>query len=326
MQTATPVDGLEPALEPELPIVDPHHHLWDKPGARYIGSDFAADIAASGHRVTATVFVEGGVSYDTDAPPPLRPLGETRFAEACAIGSGLAGVCAGIVGYVDLRLGSAAAPVIERHMAATSRFRGIRNSAVWDAHAPLRTAIHPVDRGLLLDSGFRAGFATLGPLGLPFDSWAYFTQADELADLADAFPATTIVSNHVGGLIGTGPYAGRQAEVFDTWRAAMRTLAARPNIVMKIGGLAMERAALLPRDAGWLGSDRLAAAWRPYVETCIEAFGPARCMFESNFPVDRPICDYASLWNAFKKLTAGLSGPERDALFRGTATRTYRLA
>jgi predicted TIM-barrel fold metal-dependent hydrolase len=314
----------EAALEPDLPVVDAHHHLWDKPGRRYLVEDMAAGIAGSGHTIRATVFVEGGAMYDEDAPPPLRPLGETRFAEASARTLGGTAFCAAIIGYVDLRLGDGAAAIIDRHMAASPRLRGLRNSAVWDAWAPLCTAVHPVDQGLLADGRFRAGFRTLAARGLSFDCWGYFTQAQELAGLADAFPHTTIVSNHCGGLLGIGPYAGRQAEIFAAWRAAIRTLAARPNVVMKLGGLAMERTALLPPGDDDPASATLAAAWQPYIGTCIEAFGPQRCMFESNFPVDGAHCSYTALWNAFKRLTAGFSTSERQALFHDTAMRIYR--
>ena len=320
----TDSDSREAAIEPDLPVIDAHHHLWDKPGRRYLAENMAAEVAASGHTVRATIFVEGGAMYDQEAPPELRPLGETRFAEQSARRLGGTRFCAAVIGYVDLRLGERATGLIEQHMAASPRLSGLRNSAVWDAWPQLRTAVHPVDRGLLLDRRFREGFAALDRLGLTFDCWGYFTQARELADLAAAFPATTIISNHCGGLLGIGPYAGRQPEIFLAWREAIRDLARQPNVVMKLGGLAMERTGLLQAGAQNPHSATLAEAWRPYVETCIEAFGPDRCMFESNFPVDGAHCSYTALWNAYKRLTAGFSTSERQALFHDTALRVYR--
>jgi predicted TIM-barrel fold metal-dependent hydrolase len=179
---------------------------------------------------------------------------------------------------------------------------------------------------MLADRRFREGFGCLAPLGLSFDAWLYHPQLPELADLARAFPGTTIVVNHVGGPIRVGPYAGRRDEAFAEWAASVADLARCPNVAMKIGGLGMRLLGFAFRDrAAPPGSAELAELWRPYVERCIESFGAERCMFESNFPVDKAYYGYRACWNAFKRLAAGASDDEKHALFAGTATRTYRL-
>jgi predicted TIM-barrel fold metal-dependent hydrolase len=234
--------------------------------------------------------------------------------------------CAGIVGYADLRLGTAVRSVLEAHQAAGGgRFKGIRQQAQWHEGIGGLARMTPPP-GLLLDAAFREGFAELAPLGLRFDAWLYFTQLDELASLAQASPDTTIVLNHLGAPLGIGPYAGRRNEVFDLWSAGMRTLARDANVAVKLGGLGMPiyGFGFETRETP-ASSTELTEAWRPYVETCIEAFGPARCMFESNFPVDKESCSYRTLWNAFKRIAVAASEAEKDALFQGTARRVYDL-
>ncbi len=322
----------EEIIEPELPIVDPHHHLVDRPeSGRYLLPQLLADLG-SGHNITATVYLEWLSMYRAAGPAELRPVGEIEFANGIAAmaASGTYGgtqVCAGIVGYADLTLGAAVENVLEAMITAGGgRFRGIR----------FITASHPdqmawgsmVTRpeGLLRDKRVREGFACLAPLGLSFDAWMYHTQIGELIDLARAFPETQIVLDHVGGPIGLGRYAGNRDEVFAEWSARIRDLATCPNVHIKLGGLGMRMFGFdlhtreLPPS-----SEELAGAWRPYIETCIAAFGPERAMFESNFPVDKGSCGYAALWNAFKRIAAGCSAAEKAALFAGTATKFYRL-
>ncbi len=320
----------EDVIDPSLPIVDPHHHLWDHPGNRYLLPDLLAD-CASGHRIVATVFVECRAMYRRDGPEALRSLGETEFVNGAAAmsASGAYGptrACAGIVGNVDLRIGDDARRVLETHLAVSGgRLRGIRRGAAWHPDGIKATSANPPP-GLLLDAAFRRGFACLAPLGLSFDIWALHTQLDEVTDLARAFPDTVLVLDHVGGPLGIGRYAGHRGEVLRTWTSSIRELARCPNVQVKLGGLGMH-------TLGWDFHSRasppssleLADAWRPYVQTCIEAFGADRCMFESNFPVDKGSCSYRHLWNAFKRLAAGASDDERTALFSGTATRVYRL-
>ncbi len=321
----------EEVLDPARPIVDPHHHLWDRGGQRYLLDDMTSDIA-SGHNVIATVYVEARSMYRAKGPEAFRPVGEVEFANGAAAmsasgGYGPAAVCAGIVGHVNLLLGDEARPVLEAEISAgQGRFRGIRHSSAWDSDPDVAHmyAIRP--KGLLLDPTFRKGFAHLAPLDLSFDAWLFHPQIGELADLARAFPNTRIILDHCGGPAGTGQYANRREEIFATWKESIREIAICPNVVVKLGGLAM---CLLGYDFHERpmppSSQELAAAWRPYIETCIEAFGPQRAMFESNFPPDKGQCSYQVIFNAFKRIAASLGETEKDALFSGTATSVYRL-
>jgi predicted TIM-barrel fold metal-dependent hydrolase len=322
----------EDIMEPDLPIVDPHHHLVDRPETgRYLLRDLLADIG-SGHNVTHTVYLEWLSMYRAAGPVEMRPVGEVEFANgvaaACASGKyGQTRVSCGIVGYADLSLGAAVEPVLEAMIAAGGgRFRGIR--CISATHPDQRQWGSLVNRpdGMLMDARVREGFARLAPLGLSFDAWMYHTQLPELVDLARAFPHTPIVLDHVGGPIGLGRFEGRRQEVFAEWRARIRDLASCPNVCIKLGGLGMRMFGFdfhtkeMPP-----GSAALAAAWRPYIETCIEAFGPQRAMFESNFPVDKGSCGYQALWNAFKRIAQGYGAADKTALFSGTAMKFYRL-
>ena len=321
----------EKIIDPQRPIVDPHHHLWDRGGQRYLIEEMAADIG-SGHNIVATVYVEARSMYRAGGPEALRPVGEVEFAHGAAAmsasgGYGPAAICAGIVGHVNLLLGEGARAVLEAELAAgQGRFRGIRHSSAWDADADVAGMYATRPKGLLLDTAFRKGFACLAPLGLSFDAWLFHPQITELTDLARAFPDTKIVLDHCGGPIGIGGYANRRDEIFVGWKASIREIAKCPNVVVKLGGLAMR---LLGYDFHQRpmppSSEDAAAAWRPYIETCIEAFGPARCMFESNFPPDKGQCSYQVIFNAFKRIAASYSEPEKAALFSRTAADFYRL-
>ena len=319
----------EEAIEPELPVCDPHHHLWDYPQNRYLVDEFLADIGA-GHHVTASVYVECGQMYRTGGPDALRPVGETEFVERIAsagtLGARTTRVAAGIVAFADLTLGSPVQAALEAHLQASTRLRGIRYASAWDSSDQIRVVHTHPPPGLLLSPVFRKGFACLGSLGLSFDAWAYYPQFPELADLARAFPGITIVLDHMGGPLGIGPYAGRREEVFAAWRRSIGELSRCPNVVVKLGGRAMSMSGFgWHKRAAPPGSIELAAAMAPYFESCIESFGAERCMFESNFPFDRTSCSYTVLWNAFKRLTRAYSQADRSALFHGTATRVYRL-
>ena len=322
---------VEPALDPALPIVDAHHHLWDRPEHRYLLPDLAADIA-TGHKIVATVYVQARSMYRADGPEPMRPVGEVEFANGAAAQSasgiyGPARACAGIVGFADLRLGDAAQPVLEALVAAgNGRLRGIRNTTAAHPDPEIRSNPQPPPEGILMEDGFRRGAVLVGKMGLSLDVWAYHTQLGDVAALARTCPQTSIVVDHCGGPLGIGPFRGKRAEVFTEWRAAMATLAGLPNVTVKLGGLAMRVGGFdfdLQEQAP--SSTQLADAWRPYVDSLIELFGAERCMFESNFPVDKGMCSYAVLWNAFKRLAAGASATEMTALFSGTACRVYRL-
>lgn len=321
----------EPVLEPERIIIDPHHHLWDLPGSRYFAPDLLADLA-TGHRVRATIYMEAHAMYREGGDPLFQPIGEMEFAarsaEEVAAIPGAPEVCAAIIGTIDLNAGDRARAALEAAIeAGRGRFRGIRRASVYHPDPTARGSMLNLPPGMLGSEAFRAGFAHLAPLGLTFDAWMYHSQLDEAADLADAFPDTTIVINHVGGANGLGPYAGRRAEVFAEWSAAMRRLAERPNVMVKLGGLGMRLFGFdLHERPTAPDSETVAAAWRPYIETCIEAFGTQRAMFESNFPVDKASCSYVVLWNAFKRIAAGCSEAEKDDLFAKTAARVYRIA
>ncbi|MFM2150015.1 MAG: hypothetical protein RLZZ187_2321 [Pseudomonadota bacterium] len=323
---------VEDILLPDLPIVDPHHHLWDREGERYLLDDLLAD-TGSGHDIRATIFVQCGAMYRPDGPEELRPLGETEFVNGIAAmaASGWYGAtraCAGIVGCADLTLGEKVGPVLDAQMAAAgARFRGVRNRTAWHPSPEVRSNLITPPPGPLAHPRFIEGARQLAVRGLSLDIWAYQTQLPEVAAIARAVPELTVVVNHCGGPLGVGPYAGRTAERFAAWQRNVLALAELPNTVMKLGGLAMEVAGhdFYLRDQPPTSAE-LEQAWRPVIHTLIEAFGAKRCMFESNFPVDKGMCGYAVLWNAFKRLAAGASEEEREALFSGTATRIYRLA
>jgi len=321
----------EPILDPERPIIDPHHHLWDRHGWRYLLDDLLAD-TNSGHNIVATVFIQARSMYRESGPVELRPVGETEFVNGVAAMSasrtyGKTRVCAGIVGHADLTLGGRVEPVLTAHIrAGGDRFRGIRHITTWDADSSIANPAYTTPQHLMADGRFREGFAVLGRLGLTFDAWLFHPQIDELTGLARAFPATPIVLNHVGGPIGIKAYADQRNEVFAHWAAAIKGLAICKNVYVKLGGLGMRVGGFgfqeLPEPPS---SETLADAWRPYIETCIAAFGPSRAMFESNFPVDKGSYSYAVFWNACKLLTKGASEAEKADLFSGTATRFYRL-
>jgi L-fuconolactonase len=322
----------EEIIEPGLEIVDPHHHLWDREGHRYLLDQLLAD-TGSGHNITQTVFIECGAMYRADGPVEMKPVGETEFVNGAAAMSasgryGKTRLCAGIVGHADLRLGDGVAQVLEAQIAAgDGRFRGIRHSVTWDASDTLSKARTNPPKGQMLDPTWHAGFARLAPLGMTFEAWLYHPQLLELADLARAYPQTTIILNHVGGPIGIGPYKGKEAETFAQWKAGIAELGKCQNVVVKLGGLGMLMGMFDFYDHETPPSSAdLATAYKPYIETCIAAFGADRSMFESNFPPDGASSSYPILWNAFKRLAANYSATEKAMLFGGTAKRVYRLA
>ena len=319
----------EEILEPDLPICDPHHHLWDHPDSRYLLDELLAD-TGSGHNVVSTVFMECMAMYRADGPEALRPVGETEFVNGIAAMSASGGygdgrMCASIVGFVDLTLPEAGA-ALDAHMAASPRFRGIRHASGWDASEAVRNSHTNPTEGLLGDAAFRSGFAELGKRGLTFDAWMYHSQIRELVPLARAFPDQPIVLDHFGGPLGIGPYEGRRAEIFAAWKDDVAELARCENVVAKLGGLVMpiNGFGFHKRDTP-ATSDELVAATRDYYLHMIDCFGADRCMFESNFPVDRQSCSYHVLYNSFKKIAAGCSAAEKAALFHDTAARVYRV-
>jgi len=319
----------EAVLDPDLPIIDTHHHLWQRGDDRYLLHELLADLQ-SGHNVVATVFLQCHAMYRAAGPEEMRPVGETEFVAGIAAmsdsgGYGRTRVAAGIVGYADLTLGERVEPVLEAQIrAGGGRFRGVRHSGNWDADPIIGNGAPGPN--VYRRADFRAGLARLSALGLSLDAWVFHTQHADVIDLARAFPATNIIMGHVGGVLGYGPYAGRRDEVFAAWHASVAELAKCPNVTMKLGGMMM-RAALYDYGAAErpVTSEELAALWRPYIEFCIERFGATRCMFESNFPVEKMGIGWVALWNAFKRIAAGASADERRALFHDTAARVYRI-
>lgn len=321
----------EPIIDPDLPIIDTHHHLWDYPGSRYLFDEVMADLN-TGHNVQATVHVQCGSMYSADTEPDMAPIGETEFVNGIAAtsASGLYGslrVAKAIVGYADFSLGDDVASVLEAHLKASQRFRGVRHMAVYDPD-PLVTREAGISfvPGLLGDSRFRQGFSRLAGHDLSFETWIFHTQIDELADLARAFPDTSIILDHAGTPIRIGPYVGQDDQVHAAWLSAIQRLANHPNVTVKISGLTMPALGFeLAGQPMPPSSEQLAALWRPWVEPCIEAFGSERCMFGSNFPVEKISCSFPVLWNAFKILTNGFSREEINNLFSNTARRIYRI-
>jgi predicted TIM-barrel fold metal-dependent hydrolase len=319
-----------------MPICDPHHHFWDYrlariPYQRYLLHELAADLH-SGHNVRSTVFIEARAMYRADGPEEMRSVGEVEFVQglAAASASGLYGpgrAAAAIVGHANLNLGERIAPVLDALQAASpDRFRGIRHSVLWDPHPEVENTAAHQREGHLASDHFRAGARVLARRGLSFDAWLFFTQLPELADFAKAVPDLTVILNHIGGLLRVGPYANRDNKVLATWRSGIAAVSACPNVTIKLGGIGMPRTGF-----DWharktpIGSAELAASMAPLMTYCIEQFGPNRCMFESNFPVDKVAYSYNVLYNAFKRLSTGYSAAERTAMFHDTAARIYRI-
>lgn len=325
----------EEPIDPGLPIVDAHHHLYDRPNLRYLLDELKADLA-SGHNLVATVFVQAHAMYRDRGPEAMRPVGETEFAkgvaDACAADPECqTQVCAGIVCHADLMLGESVEEVLGEHVRAAGglhrgNLRGVRHIAAWDADQEMLNGAYPTTPNMLDDARFRAGFAKLAKYGLRYDAWLYYHQLYGLAALARSFPHIPIVVDHCGGILGIRAYAGRHAEVFAEWSKALRQLAACDNVAIKLGGLGMPISGLTHSECGRRpDSAELCTAWRPWIETCIEIFGTSRCMFESNYPADRQSHTYGTGWNAMKRLAAGATETERDNLFWRTAARFYGL-
>jgi L-fuconolactonase len=324
----------EEVIEPDIPVIDTHHHLWDRPGNRYLLQEFLNDLA-SGHDVQATVHAECGAMYRASGPDELKPVGETEFINgfAAIFASGNYGAtraCEGMVGFADLLLGDKVKGVLEAHVAAGGgRFRGIRNIAAWHSDETFVRTITIVraPARLLQDDTFQSGFRHLAPLGLLFETYLFHTQLDDVYALAKKFPDTRIVLNFFGGPIKIGPYAGRDADVFAQWHQGIRKLAACPNVYLKLGGLTIHTSGFNYRDAPTPpSSEQLARPWQPYVDASLTAFGASRCFFGTNFPVEKQSCSARVCWNALKRLAASCSSSEKTELFTGTASKVYSLS
>ena len=324
----------EPTLDPALPICDPHHHFWDFrleriPYQRYLLHELVADVTC-GHNVRSTVFIEARAMYRAEGPEDLRPVGEVEFVQglAAASASGLYGPCRAalaIIGHANLTLGERVAAVLEALQAASpNRFRGIRHNVMWDPDPTMDRRAQP---GTLASAAFRAGAQVLARQGLVFETFLYFPQLPELAAFAEALPDLPIILNHLGGLLRIGSYAHQDTEVLAVWRRGLAAVAQCPNVFLKLGGLGMPWSGF-----DWhirhrpIGSEALAQAMAPFLAYGIEQFGPDRCMFESNFPVDKVSFSHHILCNAFKRFSMGYSAAERAALFHDTAVRAYRIS
>ena len=325
----------EDAVDPDRVIVDPHHHLWDDRQwrgilGRYLAPELLEDLTSS-HNVVRAVFVDCMSNYDTDCAEHMKPVGETRFVagEADALDAAGGPTIAGIVGHADLMLQDAVEEVLAAHdTAGGGRFRGIRHATGWDTSDDVHNSHSNPFEHMMGTGEFRAGARRLAAMGFSFDAWLYHPQLPELAALAGAVPELTIVLNHLGGPLRIGPYSRDSDRVRADWRESMRLVAGRANVVLKVGGIGMD----MYYGTGWTnrdappGSEEVAAHWGDDVRFCIDAFGPDRCMFESNFPVDRQTLPYPVLWNALQIMAAGYSDAEQEDLFSGTATRIYRLS
>jgi len=318
----------EEPLEPELPICDPHHHLWldaGHTGWPYTLADFHAD-TGSGHNVLRTVFLECHAEYLSDGPAHLRPVGEVEFIAALAEESAASdgAEIAAIMGHADVSLGDAVEEVVlALDDAGRGRFRGVRYGTAQDDHPPLHRA---GDIASMDDANYLAGVRKVGSLGFTYDAMVYHPQLPELADVARQCPETPIVINHLGLILGTGPYKDRRSEILEFWYPAMAELAACPNTYLKLGGIGMPMMGFRwDKRESPATSDELTEAWAEPMQRAIEMFGPERCMFESNFPVDKRGAGYVVLWNAFKKIATAYSPAEKTDLFHNTAARAYRI-
>jgi predicted TIM-barrel fold metal-dependent hydrolase len=320
----------EEAIDPSRPIVDAHHHLWDFPGDRYLFDDVLADFG-SGHNVVASVYLQAESMHRADGPVPMRPVGETEFINGIAAqsASGMYGktkLCAGIVGTVDIKLGKCVQPVLEAHRrAGGDRFKGIRPVVTWhesDQVRPWEGVPH-----ILLQPAAQEAIRCIATMGMTLDLWVFFTQLDDVVAVCETFPELVVILNHCGGPIGLGPYAADRRAMFAQWRSVIRRMAKFPKLRMKLGGLGMRYMGFdLHSQPVAPSSDALAELWAPYIETCVEAFGAERCMFESNFPVDKWVASYRVLWNAYKKMAGRYSSMQQERLFLRTAAETYRLS
>jgi L-fuconolactonase len=320
----------EEIIEPDRPIIDPHHHIWMQDGNVYLLDELAEDLG-SGHAIEATVFVQASYGYRNQGPHHLRCVGETEQVAQLANEAKRRGmatrVCAGVVGFADMMLGEKVAEVLDAHLSvAPDRIRGMRHSVSRDEHFPDGIVLRPATPKLLAERSYRRGLAKIAEYGLSYDCMMYHQQIPELTDLAHSIPDLSIILDHFGCIIGVGPYLGREDDTFRTWRADMTELAKNQNVTVKLGGMGMiicgptwNQRDLPP------SSQELANAWKPYVETCIDLFGAHRCMFESNFPVDKGMFSYPVLWNAFKRIASGATEDEKSALFHDTAARIYRI-
>jgi predicted TIM-barrel fold metal-dependent hydrolase len=321
----------EPLMVPDMQVVDAHHHLWDRSASRYLGPELLDDLDTV-PAVAATVYVQCRSEYLAEGPEELKPAGEVRFAKTVAESVEAERpegpkICRAIVAGADLMLGSEVGRVLDvLDESSGDRLRGVRNQTAWHSDSRVTSSPFPPAPDQLLQKSFQEGARRLASRGLSLDVWAYHSQLEQVITLARACPETTIVVDHLGGPLGVGPYLNARKEVFDRWSRSITALAEHPNVFMKISGAGMRVFGFgFDRRTTPPGSDELAQAMSPYASHCLDRFGPERCMFASNFPVDKGMFSYRVLWNAFSKTAAALSPAEQRHLFHGTADSVYRL-
>jgi predicted TIM-barrel fold metal-dependent hydrolase len=319
--------GKETPVAPDIDIVDSHMHLWDFSNPAYYADSYIRDARAAG--ISASIYVDCTMSYHEAGPPELEPVGEVQFACEQANSSVLdVRVAAGIIGWADLTLGDAVAPVLEAlENAGGGNFRGVRTRATYDSDPAAGYGAMGVGSGLLLRDDFRQGVAQLHARDYVLDLYAFHTQLHEVADFARAFPDLPIILNHIGGPLGIGRYADMRDQVFADWTQGMADVASCPNVSVKIGGFAISRIAIVPMQKRELpfSSTEIAAFCKPWVDHCFEAFGARRCMFGSNFPVDKAVLPLLTLVNAMKHLTGHLPYSDRQHFFASNARRIYKI-
>ena len=324
----------EEIIEPDIAICDPHHHFWDKRTERdyprYQLDELLADIT-SGHNVRSTVFIEARSMYNANLPADKSSIGEVEYVQgiSAASASGIYGesrMAASIIGNANLNLGEGVRPILESLSSASNRFKGIRHSVTWDPHPEVEnTALHKYE-GQLISDKFQAGAKVLADMKMTFEAWLYFHQLPQLVEFAKSVPNLTIILNHIGGLVMDGPYENKREEVIKIWKDGIAEIAECPNVVVKLGGIGMPRTGFdwHERDNP-IGSEELASSIAPYFNYCIDHFGTGRCMFESNFPVDKVSFSYQVLYNAFKRFSQGFSESERAAMFHDNAVAIYKV-
>lgn len=318
----------EEIIDPDRDIVDPHHHLWAwQSMSPYLLEELWAD-TSSGHAVSQTVYMECGWAYHKDGPDHLKVVGETAFVADVAkeaSGSPEKAQIAGIISHADLRSPDLSETLDAHEQAGKGLFRGIRQAGARDFDDAL-TIPGRAPENLYADEAFLRGMTELGKRGLTYDTWQYHHQLPALIALARAIPDTTIILDHLSTPLGVGGYEGKRDAIFARWKDDMAELAQCPNMHLKLGGFAMP-------DNGWgylaqdtpPNSDQMLKDQGPWYTHALDLFGADRCMFESNFPVDRASVSYPVLWNFFKKLVADRPEEEKNLLFSDTARRVYRL-
>lgn len=319
----------EEIIDPDRRIIDSHHHLW-RTGLVYQVDDLWRD-TESGHNIVKTVFVDCEAEYRPDGPEHLKCLGETEFvveqARLSEAGTDGQAIIAAIVSRANLDMGDAVGDVLDQHIEiGQGLFRGVRLAAARDPNPEMLSFPAQAQEGLYSSPGFRCGMKALGDRGLTFDAWHFHHQNQDFLAMARSVPSTQIVLDHFASPLGVGIYADQREEIFEQWKTDIAAISQCENVVAKLGGLSMP-----DNGFGWdrrdtaPTSDEFVEAQRRYFLHAIDCFGPDRCMFQSNFPVDKLSIAYPVLFNGLKKIVADFSESEKDAMFYGTAARIYRM-